>query len=70
MRSRLIDELTPREIEVLLALNDGLSTSEIAHKLKISVRTVSTHLDRLRDKTGTRNRVHLLSFCYKEGILP
>ncbi len=51
--------LTPREREVLDVLSTGCSDREIAAALSISVRTVWSHLERIRAKSGLRNRVEL-----------
>lgn len=57
--------LTPREHELLDLLAEGLTDAEIAQKLFISVRTVRSHLDRIREKTGYRRRAELtrLALC-------
>jgi DNA-binding NarL/FixJ family response regulator len=52
-------ELTDREFEILGLVADGESDKEIAAELYISVATVRSHLDRIRDKTGARRRVQL-----------
>ncbi|HEX9033516.1 MAG TPA: LuxR C-terminal-related transcriptional regulator [Streptosporangiaceae bacterium] len=51
--------LTPRERELVDLLAEGLTDQQIAQKLFISVRTVRSHLDRIRDKTGARRRADL-----------
>ena len=51
--------LTPRERDLLDLLAEGLTDAEIAQKLFISIRTVRSHLDRIRDKTGYRRRAEL-----------
>ena len=52
-------ELTPRELDILGLVADGETDKEIAAQLYISVATVRSHLDRIRDKTGARRRVQL-----------
>lgn len=49
--------LSPREIEVLQALTDGLSNKEIGEKLFISISTVKTHIINIYSKLGVKNRV-------------
>ncbi|KWX24560.1 LuxR family transcriptional regulator [Mycolicibacterium wolinskyi] len=51
--------LTPRELEVLPLVVDGLSNQEIADRLHLGVTTVKTHVANLMDKTGAQNRVQL-----------
>lgn len=52
-------DLTTRELEVLELVADGETDREIAEQLFISIATVRSHLDRIRDKTGARRRVQL-----------
>lgn len=51
--------LTPRELEVLPLVVDGLSNQEIADRLHLGVTTVKTHVANLMAKTGSANRVQL-----------
>jgi DNA-binding NarL/FixJ family response regulator len=51
--------LSAREREILSLLAEGETDAEIAEQLFISVRTVHSHLDRIRDKTGRRRRADL-----------
>ena len=46
--------LSPRERELVTLVAQGRTNAQIAGQLYISVRTVSSHLDRIRDKTGCR----------------
>ena len=57
--SALLDELSPREREVALAVAEGLSNAEIGARLSCSEATVKTHLTRVFQKTGDTNRVRL-----------
>ncbi|MEV6343727.1 response regulator transcription factor [Actinoplanes sp. NPDC051851] len=61
--------LTPREREVLALLAEGERDVDIAEALVISVRTVRSHLDRIREKTGHRRRSELTRFAIGEGLL-
>jgi DNA-binding CsgD family transcriptional regulator len=54
---RGLDGLSPRELEVLRLLSDGMRSSEIADELGIAVPTVKCHLTRTYRKLGVRNRV-------------
>lgn len=64
----LPDALTPREIEVLKLIADGLSNIEIADKLVLSNATVKTHINRIFDKTGARDRAQAVRYAYKHGL--
>jgi DNA-binding NarL/FixJ family response regulator len=64
----LPDELTPREIEVLKLIADGLSNREIADKLVLSNATVKTHINRIFSKTGARDRAKAVRYAYKHGL--
>jgi DNA-binding CsgD family transcriptional regulator len=54
-----VAKLSKREQELIDLLAEGLTDREIAEKLFISIRTVRTHLDRIREKTGARRRAEL-----------
>jgi DNA-binding CsgD family transcriptional regulator len=54
-----LTRLSPRERELLTLVAQGRTDAQIAGQLYITVRTVSTHLDRIRDKTGCRRRADL-----------
>ncbi|MDQ2958589.1 MAG: response regulator transcription factor [Actinomycetota bacterium] len=61
--------LSAREREVLSLVAAGEKDQEIAELLHISVRTVRSHLDRIRDKTGLRNRAQLTRYAIEQGIV-
>jgi len=54
---------------VLALLAEGERDQDIAEALRISVRTVRSHLDRIREKTGRRRRPDLTRFAIEEGIV-
>ncbi|MCX6399041.1 MAG: FHA domain-containing protein [Propionibacteriales bacterium] len=60
--------LSAREVEVLRLVAAGRTDAEIATTLFVSVKTVQSHLDRMRDKTGCRRRPELLRFAIDHGI--
>jgi DNA-binding NarL/FixJ family response regulator len=62
--------ITAREREILELVAGGETDQDIADQLTISVRTVHSHLDRIRDKTGSRRRADLTRFAIKRGIIP
>ena len=59
--------LTDREEDVLLTVARGLTNSEIAEELHISLSTVKTHLTALLNKLDARNRVELAMWAYETG---
>jgi len=66
-----ISPVTAREEEVLLAVAQGLTNTEIADALHISLSTVKTHLASLMAKLGARNRVEIAMWAYEtRRIIP
>jgi DNA-binding NarL/FixJ family response regulator len=62
-------ELSGREVDVLTCLAAGERDEDIACSLRISVRTVRSYLDRIRDKTGLRRRSALTRYAIEHGII-
>jgi DNA-binding NarL/FixJ family response regulator len=66
---RALRELTAREQEVLRLVGRGRNNDEIARELFISQTTVKTHLARLFQKTGTRDRAQAVILAYEAGLV-
>jgi DNA-binding CsgD family transcriptional regulator len=61
--------LSAREKELVTLVAQGCTNAQIAAELFISVRTVSSHLDRIRDKTGCRRRADLIRLGLTAGLV-
>ena len=68
-QTRALDQLTPREQEVMLEMASGLSNTEIAQKLVVSEATVKTHVGSILAKLGLRGRVQAVIFAYDTGLI-
>ena len=66
---RAVEQLTPRELEVLQALADGLSDKEISESLHVGVGTVRNHLVSVFAKLGVNSRLQALVFALRQGIV-
>jgi DNA-binding NarL/FixJ family response regulator len=64
-----IEQLTPRELEVLQALAEGLGSQEIAQRLNISVRTERNHISNILSKLGVHSRIQALVFALRHGVV-
>jgi len=63
-------KLSPRELEVLTLIGDGLSQKQIGQQLKISPYTVTDHLKHIYVKLHVANAPQAISKAFKSGILP
>ena len=64
-----MDELTPREGEVLSLLADGKTNDEIADLLSISAHTVARHRENLMGKLGLHSRSELVKYAIRKGLI-
>jgi DNA-binding NarL/FixJ family response regulator len=68
-RSRVVGELSNRQIEVLRLLGGGLTTRQMASRLGISERTVEAHVSKLYGKLGVRTRVEAVGRGISLGLI-
>ena len=66
---RLIEQLTPREHEVLVLVADGLRNREIATRLGISEHTVKFHLAAIFGKLGASSRTEVVRKALRLGLI-
>ncbi|WP_405863775.1 response regulator transcription factor [Streptomyces sp. NBC_00005] len=67
LRARL-DQLSPRELEILRMVIDGLPSKNIATRLGISVKTVDVHRTRIREKAGAESMATLVRDVLQHGL--
>lgn len=67
--SQLRDYLTERECEIVHLISLGLSAKQVARELGISPCTIPHHVENVRLKTRTRNRVHMVAHVLRKGLL-
>lgn len=62
-------QLTPRELDVLVAMSDGLAAKAIARRLGVAVKTVENHKIRVFDKLGVRTHAQAVAVAIGHGLL-
>lgn len=66
--SAITTSMTPRELEVLTLLIEGLSNQQMANRLQLSPETVKTHMGRIMEKLGVHDRTQAAVKVLKSGI--
>jgi DNA-binding NarL/FixJ family response regulator len=66
---RLVEPLTPRELEVLRALTDGLSTPEICDRLFIAPNTLRTHVQNIMGKLRVHSKLEAVAFALRYRLV-
>jgi DNA-binding NarL/FixJ family response regulator len=69
-RARIRETLTPRELEILQLLSEGLDNREVAERLCIEYTTVRSHVHRLLQKLGARSKLEAVVKATDLGIVP
>lgn len=63
------DDLTERELEVLICIGNGLTNSEISEKLFIGIKTVKTHVSNILSKLGVQDRTQAAVYAHRNGLM-
>lgn len=66
---RRLEKLTPRQLQVLRLVAEGLSTPEIAQRLQLSTKTIETHRTELMKRLGFHDVVTLVRYAIRVGIV-
>ena len=64
----MVDRLSHREIEIVVALAEGLTNREIAERVGINESAVAIDLSRVLRKLGLRNRVQVAVWAVRQGL--
>lgn len=70
LRPSVPNGLSPREIDVVRLLAEGLSNHEIARTLHLKEATVKSHMTSVLGKTGTRSRTQAAAYAFRTGLAP
>jgi len=65
---RIVEALSPRQLEILLLLSDGHSVAQIAKRLKIATTTTRNHIQALLHRTGVHSKLAAVVAAYRNGV--
>lgn len=68
-RTAPVESLTPRELEVLRALGDGMSSPEVSEELGITRNTLRTHVHNIMGKLGARSKLEAVLTAIRLGLV-
>ncbi len=63
------DGLTPREVEILQLIANGMANKQIAYRLKISEKTVRNHVSNMYEKLGIYDRAQAVLYAVRKGLI-
>ena len=66
---QLLEQLTPREMDIYMLLAQGLSNGEMSQQLVLSEATIKTHVSHILGKLGARDRVQAVIMAYEAGLV-
>jgi DNA-binding NarL/FixJ family response regulator len=66
---KTIDTLTPREMEVLRLMAQGLGNRDIAAQLHVNERTIKYHVSAILSKFGVSNRTEAVTYAAQQGLI-
>ncbi len=61
--------LTPRQLEVLRLVGDGLTSQKVADRLGLSARTVDRHIENMMKRLQVHSRIELVKYAIREGLV-
>lgn len=64
-----MNELTPRQIEILSLLAQGMTAREIAEKTHMTLAAVQWQVRTMKEKMGARNAIHLVYLAAQQGVI-
>jgi two-component system response regulator NreC len=68
-QAQMVEELTPREREVLTLIAEGLTSRQIAERLVVSPKTVDRHRENIMAKLNLHSRVELVKYAIERGLI-
>ena len=63
------NKLTPRQLEVLSLVANGLASKQVARKLSIGEQTVKNYMSEIMNRLGANSRAHAVALAYSRGLI-